>query len=97
MVQGLVLDVSGRVLLVSHAPSEFWYAPGGHLRDGESLTRCLTRELHEETGITVEYSGVVLVDQVVERENHEDKLEVYFLGAIREMRSPTTGATGAVP
>jgi 8-oxo-dGTP pyrophosphatase MutT (NUDIX family) len=37
VVRGLVLDPSGRVLLVSHAPSQFWYTPGGHLRDDAEI------------------------------------------------------------
>jgi ADP-ribose pyrophosphatase YjhB (NUDIX family) len=78
VVRGLVLDTSRRLLLVSHAPDSFWYTPGGHLGPDESLTECLLRELHEETGISAEPGGLILIDQVVEHEKHEHKIELYF-------------------
>jgi ADP-ribose pyrophosphatase YjhB (NUDIX family) len=79
VVRGFVLDDSSRVLLVSHAPSRFWYTPGGHLDDDEGLAECLERELREETGIAATHGGIVLIDQVIEHEKHEHKLEIYFV------------------
>lgn len=36
-----------------------WSIPGGHLEWGESLHEALLREVHEETGLTVELVGLI--------------------------------------
>ena len=36
-----------------------WSIPGGHLEWGESLHDALLREVHEETGLTVELIGLI--------------------------------------
>ncbi|HEX8599540.1 MAG TPA: NUDIX domain-containing protein [Chloroflexia bacterium] len=55
-VIALVLDEAGRVLLFKHTyrRDKPWGLPGGSLQPGESLERCLERELCEETGMKIE-------------------------------------------
>ncbi len=48
---GVVLDSSGRVLVVSqHGTS--WSLPKGRIEDGEDTLTAAKREIHEEAGIT---------------------------------------------
>ena len=62
-VGAVVLDGSGRVLLVKHHPSDEprkffwkgrWICPGGMLDFGESLEEGARREVREETGLDIE-------------------------------------------
>ena len=50
-VKGLVINSRGEILL-AHNNNTYQF-PGGHINDGESLERCLEREIKEETGIGV--------------------------------------------
>jgi 8-oxo-dGTP diphosphatase len=61
MVAG-VLRRSGRVLLVHRSAQRAWYPdswdlPGGHVRDSETPTRGLERELVEELGVAAVIDG----------------------------------------
>jgi ADP-ribose pyrophosphatase YjhB (NUDIX family) len=55
-VIALIQDEEGRVLLFKHTyrRDKPWGLPGGSLKSGESLERCLVRELQEETGMKIE-------------------------------------------
>ena len=50
-VKGLIINSKGEILL-AHNNNTYQF-PGGHIDDGESLERCLEREIKEETGIDV--------------------------------------------
>ena len=55
-------DPDGRILLIREADPRVHgkvNLPGGHLEDGESVVDCVTRELREETGLTVIPSGLL--------------------------------------
>ncbi|GAA4693407.1 hypothetical protein Prum_037060 [Phytohabitans rumicis] len=49
--RGLVLDDSGRVLLIKRADNGVWAMPAGAMELGESIADCAVREVHEETGL----------------------------------------------
>jgi 8-oxo-dGTP diphosphatase len=54
---GILIRPDGRFLLASRPPGKpyagYWEFPGGKLEPGESVEHALTRELHEELGITI--------------------------------------------
>jgi 8-oxo-dGTP pyrophosphatase MutT (NUDIX family) len=55
----LITDEDGRVLVQRRADSGNWALPGGGMDLGESLPECAVREVHEETGLSVELTGLV--------------------------------------
>lgn len=76
-VRALVLDETGRVVLVQHSYDSLWYFPGGRVRKGEDATEALRRELSEELGtsnVTIERSLGVYSS---EREFKKDTIEVF--------------------
>jgi 8-oxo-dGTP diphosphatase len=66
---GAVVVDAGRVLLVRRGREPLkghWTLPGGALELGESVTAAVVREVHEETGLTVEPVELVeLVDRII--------------------------------
>ncbi|WP_084252738.1 NUDIX hydrolase [Devriesea agamarum] len=48
LARGMIHDSHGRLLLVRHRRRDWWFAPGGHLERGESVSVALQRELQEE-------------------------------------------------
>jgi 8-oxo-dGTP pyrophosphatase MutT (NUDIX family) len=55
----LVTDSDGRILLLRRSDSGNWALPGGTMELGESLPGCAIREVLEETGLTIEITGLV--------------------------------------
>lgn len=55
----VVVDDEGRVLLQRRTDNGMWALPGGKMELGESLGDCAVRETFEETGVTVEVTGIV--------------------------------------
>ncbi len=47
-------DGTGQILLVKHADTELWVAPGGAVEPGETPADAAVREMWEETGLVVE-------------------------------------------
>jgi 8-oxo-dGTP pyrophosphatase MutT (NUDIX family) len=66
-----------RLLLVSHG--SYWYTPGGRAEPGESLPRCVTREVLEETGIDVTVGELLHLAEYFEVARNRHKVECYFL------------------
>jgi 8-oxo-dGTP diphosphatase len=54
-----VRDITGRMLLVRRCDTGDWELPGGHVDPGESASDAAVRETAEESGITVEITGLV--------------------------------------
>lgn len=50
----IVLDDTGRVLLVEHRKAGVWLYPGGHVEPDETPAEAAVREVAEETGLAVE-------------------------------------------
>jgi 8-oxo-dGTP diphosphatase len=53
-----VRDITGRMLLVRRCDTGDWELPGGHVDPGESAADAAVRETAEESGITVEVTGL---------------------------------------
>jgi ADP-ribose pyrophosphatase YjhB (NUDIX family) len=49
-----VIFEEGRVLLQRRDDNRMWGLPGGGVEPGESVRQAVIREVHEETGLTVE-------------------------------------------
>lgn len=54
-----VRDDAGRLLLIHKIDNGFWALPGGGMEIGESIATAAVREVAEETGLTIEVTGVV--------------------------------------
>ena len=54
-----VRDIIGRMLLVRRCDTGDWELPGGHVDPGESASDAAVRETAEESGMTVEVTGLV--------------------------------------
>jgi 8-oxo-dGTP pyrophosphatase MutT (NUDIX family) len=54
-----VRDEHGRLLLIHKVDNDLWALPGGGHDPGESIVQAAVREVHEETGIDVEITGLV--------------------------------------
>jgi ADP-ribose pyrophosphatase len=54
-----VRDDAGRLLLIHKIDNDFWALPGGGMEIGESIADAAVREVAEETGLTVELTGMV--------------------------------------
>lgn len=50
-IKGVCLNPQGRVLLCRTSRQD-WELPGGRPEIGESFPACVSREIHEETGLT---------------------------------------------
>ena len=58
-VTAAVRDDRGRLLLIHKVDNDFWALPGGAMELGESVADAAVREVEEETGVTVELTGLV--------------------------------------
>jgi ADP-ribose pyrophosphatase YjhB (NUDIX family) len=86
---GVAAVVDDRILLVRRADDGTWCLPGGRVEFGESITACAHREFEEETGQTVELTGLLGVysrpDDQVHR--YPDGEIVHFVGVVFEGRA----------
>lgn len=76
-----VLVHRGRLLLVNAWPggaSDLWCAPGGGVAPHDALATTLTRELREETGLTVTVGVPCLVNEFHEPDGDFHQVEVFF-------------------
>jgi 8-oxo-dGTP diphosphatase len=66
-VHGVIED-RGKILVLRRAPAMVykpgaWDLPGGHLAADETFEGCLTREVAEETGLTIEIDRLLGVNK----------------------------------
>jgi ADP-ribose pyrophosphatase YjhB (NUDIX family) len=58
-VTAAVRDDEGRLLMIHKIDNDYWALPGGGMDIGESIADAVIREVAEETGMTVEITGIV--------------------------------------
>ena len=56
---GVACVADGAILLVQRADDGTWCLPGGRVEFGESIEACAEREFGEETGRSVELTGLL--------------------------------------
>ena len=79
-VRGLILR-DDRLLMVNAWPggqSDLLCAPGGGVEVGQSLPDNLRREVHEETGLTVDVGEVVLVNEFHDPSRGFHQVDIYY-------------------
>ena len=79
-VRGLILR-DNRLLMVNAWPggkSDLLCAPGGGVEIGQSLPDNLIREVHEETGLTIEVGEVAMVNEFHDPDRPFHQVDVYF-------------------
>lgn len=80
-----VIVQGGRLLVVNAWPgleSDLWCVPGGGVERGQSLPANLVRELHEETGLTIEVGAPCLVNEFHDPESGFHQVDIYFRASI---------------
>ena len=79
-VRGLIFR-GERLLLVNAWPdgkSDLMCAPGGGVEPHQSLPENLAREIHEETGLTVEVGAPVMVNEFHDPDSPFHQVDNYF-------------------
>ena len=79
-VRALILR-NDRLLLVNAWPggvSDLWCAPGGGVEPHSPLPDNLIREVHEETGLTVEVGAVALINEFHDPPRGFHQVDIYF-------------------
>lgn len=74
-----------RLLLVNAWPgpqTDLWCAPGGGAEPGMSLPDNLRREVHEETGLTIDVGAPCLVNEFHDPARGFHQVEVFFRASI---------------
>ncbi|MBN1176847.1 MAG: NUDIX hydrolase [Dehalococcoidales bacterium] len=67
-----ILIEDGKILLVKQDVTEtrHWSLPGGSLEPGETVEKCLMRELKEETGLDISVKELLYVCDRFTKDNH---------------------------
>lgn len=87
-VRAVVIDETGRILLVRHSYVSGWHLPGGGVEPGETLIEALTRELQEEGGIVLTGAPVLHGIYFNSRISRRDHVAVYVVRAFRQDGGP---------
>lgn len=75
----LILDETGRILLVEPNYKDFWEIPGGLIEVGETPSQGCAREIAEELGLTREPGRLLVVDWAP-HPTHGDRVLFVFDG-----------------
>jgi len=66
-VAGVIVDETGRALIVKRRDNGHWEPPGGVVDHNETIEDALRREVYEETGLKIESEGLTGVYQNMRR------------------------------
>ncbi|MFT3664998.1 NUDIX domain-containing protein [Piscinibacter sp.] len=94
---GAIVENEGRVLLVRHrriGKYDFWVAPGGGVKDDESLEAAAAREAKEESGLDIHVSKLIYIEELVNPECRHVKFwfTASLLGGSLDVSHPETVA-----
>lgn len=82
-VRALVVDAQQRLLLVQDKGLSWWYTPGGKIQyDDKDLITAVTREVYEETGLTVEIAGLAFVAEYTMPQKPRRFIDSYFYAQV---------------
>jgi ADP-ribose pyrophosphatase YjhB (NUDIX family) len=78
----LLVDESGRILLVEPSYKPVWEIPGGVIEKDESPKACVVREIKEELGLKVAVGRLLIVDYNAPTEEKSESLMFIFDGGV---------------
>jgi 8-oxo-dGTP pyrophosphatase MutT (NUDIX family) len=87
-VRAVVIDGSGRVLLVMHSYVAGWHLPGGGVETGETAGEALERELREEGNIELGDQPTLFGVYFNRRISRRDHVALYVVRAFRQDAPP---------
>jgi 8-oxo-dGTP pyrophosphatase MutT (NUDIX family) len=58
-VTAFIQDSAGRLLMIRRTDNDLYAVPGGAQEVGETIAQTVVREVREETGITVDVTGLI--------------------------------------
>lgn len=58
-VTAFIQDATGRLLMIRRTDNDLYAIPGGAQEIGETISQTVVREVSEETGITVDVTGLI--------------------------------------
>ena len=82
-VAAIIQDGDGRILLQQRSDNGLWGLPGGSVEIGESVRDAIVREVHEESGLTVEVIRLVGIysDPTTQIVRYRDGNVVHYISA----------------
>lgn len=98
-VNGLLIE-NDKILLVKHTSlgigQYLWIPPGGGMEYGMSAKENLSREFHEETGLTIQVKNFLFVHEFMQKPLHA--MELFFVverikGQVTTGRDPEMAGT----
>ncbi|MDI6737849.1 MAG: NUDIX hydrolase [Nanoarchaeota archaeon] len=81
----VILVENTRVLCIhcKYGDDEYYLFPGGGVEPGETLVECAKREFEEETGLKIDITKLVYVnDWIKDKAINERVVNIFFLGKI---------------
>jgi acetyl-CoA carboxylase carboxyl transferase subunit beta len=87
---GAVIIEDGRMLLIRRGRGAYlghWAVPGGRQRRGETMREAVVREVHEETGLTVEVGDPLWAGDIMD----DDQPPAYHYTVVDFAATPTGG------
>jgi ADP-ribose pyrophosphatase YjhB (NUDIX family) len=87
-VAAVIRDGEGRILLQRRSDNGLWGLPGGSVEIGESVRDAILREVREETGLTVEVTGLIGVysDPTIQIVRYPDGNVVHYISTLLACR-----------
>jgi 8-oxo-dGTP diphosphatase len=81
---GIIIEQDGKFLLIDRSDGLGYTVPGGVVRHKETVEQCVLREAREETGYTVQITGLVGVYSSPKRDPRFRAVAIAYKGSIVE-------------